>query len=39
MRNVCWNDLDRVVVGEGDERLIFSVDGKTGREMLSQMLE
>ena len=31
MMNVCWNDLDRVVVGEGDERLIFSVDGKTGK--------
>ena len=31
MRNVCWNDLDRVVVGKGDERLIFSVDGKTGK--------
>ncbi len=31
MRNVRWVDLDKVEVTDGEERLLFSVDGKTGK--------
>jgi len=31
MRNVRWVDLDKVAVDDGEERLLFSVDGKTGK--------
>ena len=31
MRNVRWVDLDKVEVTGGEERLLFSVDGKTGK--------
>jgi len=31
MRNVRWADLDSVAASEGDERLLFYVDGKTGK--------
>ena len=31
MRNVRWIDLDKVAVDGGEERLLFSVDGKTGK--------
>ena len=31
MRNVKWTDLDRVQVEGNEERLLFSVDGKTGK--------
>jgi integrase len=31
MRNVRWVDLDKVEISVGDERLLFSVDGKTGK--------
>ena len=31
MRNVRWIDLDKVEVTGGEQRLLFSVDGKTGK--------
>ena len=31
MRNVRWSDLDKVEISSGDERLLFYVDGKTGK--------
>lgn len=31
MRNVRWADLDKVEASAGDERLLFYVDGKTGK--------
>jgi integrase len=31
MRNVRWVDLDKVEVTGGEQRLLFSVDGKTGK--------
>ena len=31
MRKVRWLDLDKTVISEGDERLLFSVSGKTGK--------
>ena len=31
MRNVRWVDLDKVQISVDDERLLFSVDGKTGK--------
>ena len=34
MRNVKWNDLDRVILSEEDERLLISVDGKTGKRQV-----
>ena len=34
MRSVKWHNLDRVVIEEGDERLLISVDGKTGKRQV-----
>ena len=34
MRKVQWHNLDRVVIEEGDERLLLSVDGKTGKRQV-----
>tara|TARA_A100001015_G_scaffold236421_1_gene268587 strand:+ start:9135 stop:10412 length:1278 start_codon:yes stop_codon:yes gene_type:complete len=31
MRKVRWLDLDKTVISQGDERLLFTVSGKTGR--------
>ena len=31
MRNVRWIDLDKVEIAVGDERLLFAVNGKTGK--------
>ena len=34
MRMVQWKNLDRVVVSQDDERLLISVDGKTGKRQV-----
>ena len=34
MRKVQWKNLDRVIVTADDERLLISVDGKTGKRQV-----
>ena len=34
MRMVQWKNLDRVIVSQDDERLLISVDGKTGKRQV-----